>query len=78
MQLWSFPSLRRIVSGLMLVAASAFVLQGAMIVASQAAAVAGMPEPAITLSGSVHLHNSLAGHVHVHDGSSSRPRPPES
>jgi hypothetical protein len=47
-----------------------FVQQGAMIAASQALASAGsMIDPAVTLSASVHYHNSLARHVHVHGGS---------
>jgi hypothetical protein len=38
-----------------------------MIAASQALASAGsMIDPAVTLSGPVHYHNSLARHVHVH------------
>jgi hypothetical protein len=59
--------LRRIASGLMLLAIFAFVQQSAMIAASQASASAGsMSDPAVTLSGSVHYHNSLARHVHMH------------
>jgi hypothetical protein len=62
--------LRRIASGLMLLAMVVFVQQGAMIAASQALASAGsMIDPAVTLSGSVHYHNSLARHVHVHGNS---------
>ena len=54
----------------MLLATLAFVQQSAMIVASQALASAGsMSDPAITLSGSVHYHNSLARHVHMHGSS---------
>jgi hypothetical protein len=61
--------LRRIASGLMLLAIFAFVQQSAMIAASQALASAGsMSDPAVTLSGSVHYHNDLARHVHVHGG----------
>jgi hypothetical protein len=53
----------------MLAAMAAFVQQGAMIVASQAAAAGGvMPQPATMLSGSVHFHDSLAVNVHVHGG----------
>ncbi len=53
----------------MLAAAVAFVQQGAMIIVSQAAAFAGsMPEPAVVLSGKVHIHDQLAGHVHMHSG----------
>jgi len=66
----------------MFVAISAFLLQGVLISISQAAAAAGtMLEPAVTLSGSLHFHDHLAGHVHdhgddaaeghVHDGSGS-------
>src|SRR2546430_12914986 len=59
--------LRRVASGLMLLAILAFVQQCAMIAASQALASAGsMSDPAVTLSGSVHYHNSLARHVHMH------------
>jgi len=59
--------LRRTASGLMLLAMVAFVQQSAMIAASQALASAGsMSDPAVTLRGSVHYHNSLARHVHVH------------
>jgi hypothetical protein len=62
--------LRRIASGLMLLAMVAFVQQSTMIVASQALASAGsMADPAVTLSGSVHYHSSLARHVHVHGNS---------
>jgi hypothetical protein len=53
----------------MLVAMAAFVQQGAMIAASQAAASGGfMPQPATMLSGPVHFHDNLAVNVHVHDG----------
>ncbi|MCK1718255.1 hypothetical protein [Bradyrhizobium sp. 141] len=56
----------------MFMAISAFVFQGALIAISQAkAAVGAMPEPSVTLSGSVHFHDQLAGHVHSHDGDSS-------
>ena len=59
--------LQRIASRLMLLAMVAFVQQGAMIAASQALAAAGsMIDPAVTLSGSLHYHNSLARHVHTH------------
>jgi hypothetical protein len=62
--------LRRIASGLMLLAIGAFVQQGAMIAASQALASAGsMSDPAVTLSSSVHYHNELARHVHMHGSS---------
>jgi hypothetical protein len=57
-------------SGLMLLAMVIFVQQGAMIAASQAlASVGSMIDPAVTLSGSVHYHSSLARHVHVHGNS---------
>jgi hypothetical protein len=56
----------------MVVAISAFVLQGTLISISQAlAAVGTMPEPSVTLSGSVHFHDQLAGHVHDHGGGNS-------
>jgi hypothetical protein len=62
--------LRRMASGLMLLAMLAFVQQSAMIVASQVLASAGsMSDPAVTLSGSVHYHNGLARHVHMHGSS---------
>lgn len=54
----------------MFLAVLAFMAQGALISVSQAAAAAGtMLEPAVTLSGSLHLHDRLAGHVHDHGGS---------
>ena len=53
----------------MLLAALAFVHQGAISAVSQAAAAVGlMPEPAVTLSGSVHYHGNVTRHVHTHDG----------
>lgn len=56
----------------MLMAISAFVLQGSLICISQAkAALGAMPEPSVVLSGSVHFHDQLAGHVHAHGGESS-------
>jgi hypothetical protein len=62
-----YARLRRIASGLMLLAMFAFVQQSALISASLALASAGrMSDPAVTLSGSVHYHNDLARHVHVH------------
>jgi hypothetical protein len=62
--------LRRIASGLMLLAILAFVQQSVMIAASQASASVGsMSDPAVTLSGAVHYHNELARHVHVHGNS---------
>ncbi|MCA1373367.1 MULTISPECIES: hypothetical protein [unclassified Bradyrhizobium] len=53
----------------MFVAISAFVLQAALISVSQAqAAVGAIPMPSVTLSGSLHFHDQLAGHVHSHAG----------
>jgi len=53
----------------MLLAAAAFVQQGAMIAMSQAAAAAGfMLHPAVILHGALHFHDHLAGHVHAHGG----------
>ncbi|MCA1391798.1 hypothetical protein I6F20_22260 [Bradyrhizobium sp. IC3123] len=53
----------------MFVAISAFVLQAALISVSQVkAAVGAMPMPSVTLSGSLHFHDQLAGHVHSHAG----------
>ena len=53
----------------MFLAIWAFVLQSALISGSDAkAAVGAMPEPSVTLSGSVHYHDQLAGHVHSHGG----------
>jgi hypothetical protein len=53
----------------MLAGMAAFIQQGAMITASQAAASGGfMPQPATMLSGSVHFHDDLAGNLHVHGG----------
>jgi hypothetical protein len=55
----------------MFVAISAFMLQGVLISISQVAAATGtMLEPAVTLSGSLHYHDQLAGHVHDHGGES--------
>jgi hypothetical protein len=54
---------------MMLAAMAAFIQQGAMIAASQAAASGGfMPQPATMVSGSVHFHDHLAVNMHVHDG----------
>jgi hypothetical protein len=51
----------------MVVAISAFVLQGALISISKAlAAVEIMPQPSVTLNGSAHFHDKLSGHVHDH------------
>ncbi|MVT54322.1 hypothetical protein GPL17_28100 [Bradyrhizobium yuanmingense] len=53
----------------MFVAISAFVLQAALISVSQAqAAVGAIPMPSVTLNGSLHFHDQLAGHVHSHAG----------
>src|SRR5215831_17563761 len=69
MQLRLHSRLRRVATGLMLLAVGAFLQQGALIAVSQVVAGTGsMPEPAIILAGPVHLHDNLAGHVHVHGG----------
>ena len=69
MPLGSRPYLRRIATCLMLLAIAAFVQQGGMIIVSQAAALAGfIPQPAIPLSGAMHVHDGVAGHVHAHAG----------
>lgn len=53
----------------MLLAAIAFLHQGTLTAASQAAAAAGfMPQPAETVVGSVHVHGKVGGHVHTHGG----------
>ena len=53
----------------MFVALAAFLLQGVLVSVSQAKAAVGIvPEPAVTLSGSVHYHDQLAGLVHSHAG----------
>lgn len=53
----------------MFVAMAAFVLQVTLISISQAnAAVGTMPAPSVTMSGSLHFHDQLAGHVHSHGG----------
>jgi hypothetical protein len=50
-------------------AAVAFLLQGLAISASQAAAASGlMADAAVELTGALHFHGHLAGHVHSHDG----------
>ena len=59
--------LRRIASGLMLMATLAFLHQSAVMAVSQAVAATGlMPHPAVTLSGSFHLHGNHSGLVHFH------------
>ena len=69
MRLRAEQFLGRIATSLMLLAVAAFVQQGAMIVASQVAAFSGaMPQPAVVIAGTVHLHDNLAGHVHSHTG----------
>ncbi|MDP2359022.1 MAG: hypothetical protein Q8M31_23595 [Beijerinckiaceae bacterium] len=58
---------QRLARTIMFVAISAFMLQGVMVSVSRAAAATGMmPEAAVTLSGSLHYHGQLAGHVHDH------------
>ncbi|MET4451907.1 hypothetical protein [Bradyrhizobium sp. RT3b] len=53
----------------MFVAMSAFVLQVILVSISQAnAAVGTMLAPSVALSGSLHFHDQLAGHVHSHGG----------
>lgn len=53
----------------MFVAISAFVLQVTLVSVSQVkAAVGDLPMPSVTLSGSLHFHDQLAGHVHSHAG----------
>src|SRR5262249_22345202 len=65
----SYSHLRRIGTGVMLVAMAAFLQQTAMIIVSQALASTGfMPQPAVTLSGPIHFHDSLAGNIHVDAG----------
>ena len=55
--------------GLMLAAIVAFVQEGTVIAASQAAAFAGsMPNPAVLVSGELHVHDALAGNMHSHGG----------
>lgn len=55
----------------MFLAVGALLLQGVMISISHAAALSGvLPEPAVTMNGSMHYHGRLAGHVHEHDGDS--------
>jgi hypothetical protein len=50
-------------------AAISFLLQGLAVSASQAAAASGlMADPAVELTGTLHFHGGLAGHVHSHDG----------
>ena len=53
----------------MFMAIAAFVLQGVLIYVSQAeAAVGAMPKPSVTLNGSLHYHDQLAGNIHSHGG----------
>jgi hypothetical protein len=55
----------------MLLAISAFVLQGTLISVSLAMAATGkMLEPSVNLNGSLHFHDQLAGHTHEHGGHS--------
>jgi len=55
----------------MVVAISAFVLQGALISISEARAAVGiMPQPSVTLNGSAHFHDQLTGDVHDHGSNS--------
>ena len=62
----------RFASSLMLLATVGFVQQGAMIAVSQAAAVRGvMPQPAVILSGPIHVHDKLGAFVHLHGGDNS-------
>lgn len=61
--------LRQLARTAMFVAVSAFVLQVTLISISQAnAAVGTMLAPSVSLSGSLHFHDQLAGHVHSHGG----------
>lgn len=51
----------------MFLAIAVFMVQGVLVWNSQIAAATGsMPEPAITISGSLHYHDMLAGNVHQH------------
>jgi hypothetical protein len=69
MRFWRRTSLRQIVSSVMLLAMLAFVPQSAIGVISRAAAATGlMPDPAVTLGGSVHYHGTHSRHVHAHHG----------
>ena len=69
MRLRRYQWIRKIASALMVLAAIAFVQQGAATAVSQAAAATGlMPDAAVTLGGEVHYHGDLARHVHAHDG----------
>ena len=55
----------------MFLAVGALLLQTVMISISQASAASGvLPEPAVSLTGSMHYHGHVAGHVHDHDGDS--------
>ena len=51
----------------MFVATLAFLMQSALVFVSQVEAASGvMPQPAVTLNGSLHYHDQLAGLVHDH------------
>jgi hypothetical protein len=68
MRLVRNPRLRRIVSGIMLLAIAAFLQQGSFAISAQAAAAVGfMPQPAEIVIGSIHVHGKVGGHVHKHD-----------
>lgn len=55
----------------MVVAMSAFVLQGALISISEARVAVGiMSQPSVTFNGSAHLHDQLTGQVHEHGANS--------
>lgn len=61
--------LRAIARSLMLLAALAFVQQGALVAATQVAAATGLlPQPAVTLSGPSHVHGDIVRQAHVHAG----------
>ncbi|WP_040673755.1 hypothetical protein [Nitrobacter sp. Nb-311A] len=54
---------------MMFLAVGTLLVQTMMMSISQVSAAAGvLPEPAVVLSGSMHYHGHLAGHVHVHHG----------
>ena len=55
----------------MFMAISAFIFQGVLTTISQARAAAGtILEPSVDISGSLHFHDQLSGHVHEHGGDS--------